>query len=498
MGLARQFVIRALLYLAAMLATIVGSLVLMRKLEPEDYAYYQGLTKRAFQIGWFPFLAVSPILYRKLVVRSGGSISTWAFYVLISIGGLILTASAWGLHTGVPHTLLVLSLVTAGSFGLWEATKFVLNAWRPVRVSLHILITRLMASLLVILLVYAYKAGVTGALTSSTIAYATGTLLAIRLISEKMGKDRNLSYTHCIKAITNTIIAGYRYSLNLSKRFSRTILLQSLNSILSGTDVFIATSLKTLGFTAPFLAFQSALNLVNQSMSWASQLFARNLLTGESREKDIAKTLRVSLILTTPLYILPVTIPDQIASLLNPLYTPYATLLTILGIGHLALTIATVYNQLAYGSIPQNTLEETRLLNKLFQKRLYASTAYILLLTILIESQDNHKTALLLWGVSFLSYAILLGIAGLTQIERALRNVIVDVTLRTLSKSLPVSIALSLPLELFMPSPSPRFWSQLSTLAPSLIVYYISYIVVMLILDSELRKVFTRFLTWNR
>ena len=496
MGLARQFVIRALLYLIAMIATIVGSLVLIRKLEPEDYAYYQGLTKRVFQIGWFPFLAASPILYRRLVVRSRDSLSTWIFYVLASIVSLLLTALAWGLHVGVTHTLLILSLATAGGFGLWEATKFVLNAWRPVMVSLHIFITRIFASTLVILLVYLYKAGVTGALISITIAYILGTLLAIRLISEKISTVSKLRYGQYIKrAVTSTIITGYRNSLKLSKRFSRTILLQSINSILSGVDVFIAISLKTLSFTAPFLAFQSILNLVNQSISWASQLFARNLLTGESREKDITKALRFSLILTSPLYILPVTIPDQIASLLNPIYAPHASLLTILGIGHLVLAISTIYNQIAYGSIPQNTFEETLLLNKLFKKRLYALTVYIIMLTILLESQDNSEKALLLWGFSFLSYAIMLGMAGITQVERPFRNVIVNVTLGSLSKSIPVSLVLSLPLAFLVPPPDPRFWNQLLMLAPPLVVYYISYIGVMLLLDSELRGVFIRFFT---
>ncbi len=450
-----------------MLINIAAAFVLVRRLSPSDYAFYQTLTKRGTWIGSLIVLLLGGWIYRYNAQRIPGS---WEASIVISLLSILYAFSsglliAYYLH--VSMYIALLSGLAVSAFIAYVMIRQVLNALRPVRYAFLAIIYRLLYTSLIVLLVYFIGYGVAGALWSIVAAGAVASFLGYTW--GKRAKPPASRWTGIVREWI---------------RHSFVFLPSTIAQILASLDALIAYHFWGSRIVAAFFATLMIFSLIRESISAGASYVATYLLQGGEEEKSL-QGLVALLALTIPLLVFVASYPTHILYLINPHYAWAKPVIAFHAIYTLIAMFETYIASIASGSIKGRARESAGKLLRLTSLALITRVTYFVLITVLAATITAGSSALIAWSVSLATMS-LLSIIGYIELTPSLsyttfKRHIILLTIYTILSCLVARLVR-------LPPPAQHFFAEAKILALPFIEYVVITYIIIVLVTPELRQ----------
>ena len=450
-----------------MLINIAAAFVLVRRLSPSDYAFYQTLTKRGTWIGSLIVLLLGGWIYRYNAQRIPGS---WEASIVISLLSILYAFSSGLLvayYLRVSMYIALLSGLAVSAFIAYVMMRQVLNALRPVRYAFLAIIYRLLYTSLIVLLVYFIGYGVAGALWSIVAAGAVASFLGYTW--GKRAKPPASRWTGIVREWI---------------RHSFVFLPSTIAQILASLDALIAYHFWGSRIVAAFFATLMIFSLIRESISAGASYVATYLLQGGEEEKSL-QGLVALLALTIPLLVFVASYPTHILYLINPRYAWAKPVIAFHAIYTLIAMFETYIASIASGSIKGRARESAGQLLRLTSLALITRVTYFVLITVLAATITAGSSALIAWSVSLAAMS-LLSIIGYIELTPSLsyttfKRHIILLTIYTILSCLVARLVR-------LPPPAQHFFAEAKILALPFIEYVVITYIIIVLVTPELRQ----------
>ncbi len=450
-----------------MLINIAAAFVLVRRLSPSDYAFYQTLTKRGTWIGSLIVLLLGGWIYRYNAQRIPGS---WEASIVISLLSILYAFSSGLLvayYLRVSMYIALLSGLAVSAFIAYVMMRQVLNALRPVRYAFLAIIYRLLYTSLIVLLVYFIGYGVAGALWSIVAAGAVASFLGYTW--GKRAKPPASRWTGIVREWI---------------RHSFVFLPSTIAQILASLDALIAYHFWGSRIVAAFFATLMIFSLIRESISAGASYVATYLLQGGEEEKSL-QGLVALLALTIPLLVFVASYPTHILYLINPRYAWAKPVIAFHAIYTLIAMFETYIASIASGSIKGRARESAGKLLRLTSLALITRVTYFVLITVLAATITAGSSALIAWSVSLAAMS-LLSIIGYIELTPSLsyttfKRHIILLTIYTILSCLVARLVR-------LPPPAQHFFAEAKILALPFIEYVVITYIIIVLVTPELRQ----------
>lgn len=462
---------RLVLHMAAMMFSLISGVILARRLDAVEYAVYQTLSRRLEAYASLPANIVRFWGYRYVAMRVKGA---WHSYVLSLTAsatiGIPVAATITAMYDGVLGSLLLL----AGLYGFLRIATprlvSTLEAIRPVRSELIVLIQRGLSTVLVVVLVLVLGTGLWGALVSAIIAMTTAILTT--LASSK----HLLREPICWKCIREWF----------SRRGVLLPLMVWLTFMLYGLDAIYAKILVGADAVAGFFAAILFANIVYEVSMVATRHLYAYLLSGGDYS-TVLLTWRATLAMAAlPLGYMAAR-PNETISLLNPAYAFAAQALQLYTINVLVLYYALTLTQILQGHERSRTPVPGGTLWKSITYALASATLFAILYPILVSQASTLAEATLLWALALLLSNIIrtLLLAKAASSITSLYVMAKELVLPTLAYYAIAYLAATL---LAPTGVKGVFWLDVETVAKGAIYTTVVYTAIVLVVDKTIRS----------
>ncbi len=467
LGLTSTIIVRVIGNLVALLINVAAAFILVRKLSPSDYAFYQTLTKRGVWIGSLLLLLLGEWVYRYNAQRIPGS---WEASIVASIisafyaffAGIIVAQ-----YLRASISIAFLSGLALSSFAAFAMLRMALNALRPLRFTLLNIVYRLFYTTFVVFFVYFIGYGVIGALWSMIIAGIVASFLCYA-----WGKRA--------KPPTSSLSLLLREWIRHSFVYVPT----ALARILASLDALIAYHFWGSQAVAAFFATFMVFSLIRESIAVGTNYVAAYLLQGGKEEKSL-QGLVALLALIVPLLVFMASHPFHIVYLINPRYAWARSVIAFHALYTVTAMFEAYFASIASGSIKGRAEETAIKLLKLTSLFFFTRIAYFLLITVLALTLGKGPSRLIAWSMS-LTIVSLLSIIGYVKLTPSLsysmfkRHAILTIIYTVLSYLVARLVRL--------PLPSQRFFLEVKILALPFIEYVIITYIIIVLITPELRQ----------
>lgn len=457
--------LRTILYSVALLVGLGASIIVVRKLPPWEYAFYQLVNKRFSLYVAVPVIILGYWAYRYAAEgRRGAVYCYYKISILYSLAVAPLIALI-ALKLDVPLNLLLPVVLFLSLRPVWVSLRTLLTALRPVRYSVAELTYRSLYGVLVIALVYFLRLGCMGAFVSITVALLAIILFSRRWLSSYMYVDV------CGKLTVEWLKASY------------IPVIAQLASLVFWLDAVIAYSLRGSTLVAGYFAISSLLMLISEPVRVGLSYLAAHMLSTRDRVAYML-AIKTVMFLTAPIVAVAIVYPKHIIYLLNPAYDWATPGIWVLSIATLLSIMATGFAQV-YQGVFSGGVGAAKHLLKLHVGHLLASLGYMLAITVGLYLIKENSLAIVVWGLAFL-IKTLLEIAVPLMLLPSLRNVFARLTGWLLLYTV-VAIASALLVRPSVP-PSHSFWETARDLAPTIVATFIVYATIIIIVDKQVRS----------
>ena len=482
MRLVFSTLVRALLYASAVMLSLLASLVLVRKLTPADYAAYQAIVKRLPNVAYF-FQSLYHIWVYRYLARGIAEAAAAGVTASLTVS---LPTALLGFVTALKLTSSLL-LAFAASVALilivvWPIASLIIDAVRPLRSALLVLLVRVAYGGLVVITVYFMHLGLTGAFAAITVAYTAGILLAARWTQEIV-YWRPRSIRQVFRLIREWLRKAY------------SMLPISVSMLLAPLDVAVGYAAYGAGLVAGFFAITNPFSIVSEILGKSFQYFHSYILaTGETGAA--VRATRLALFIAAPLIVYAAMYPKYYIYIINPVYSWASRAAPLAAYTGLLMVATTSLVYIAYGLINEGGPAEARKLAYVnVGYYLLPQVAYLALLgfLLLLLHPSGLEVALIAWEASFFAAAVTRFFAMLLVVSKqSTRGFINDVVIGLIMYPL-LAAFVSL---LAAPSapPTRSIIHDVLLLAPRIIEVYAVYTSVLLVVDGFVRDVALRVL----
>ncbi len=471
MGVIRVTVYRIVGLALALLVNIAASILLARKLSPAEYAAYQSITKRIYQYISYLFSVVGFWVYRYAVqgVEGTGAAALVAG-LAASMAGLAATLLI-GPAIGVTGLPLLLGSTAVGLMVFYNVVQRLVNAVRPVRFSILVLLYRLLYSSLIVGAVYLLGLRLLGAFAAAVVAAATASALGLLWLRGRVSWS------------TGRVVSLLGEWLRGTPGSSALLVAGSLTAL----DVALAYPFAGELVVAAFFAANAGFSFIRETLHTGLQYLHALFLDREAGPQQFSASLRISLILAAPFTAYFALHPQHLVFLFNPSYAFAAPAVVFLA----AEAYAYVYYSGVYYSLLGLTrgrggVETAARLTRIALPILLANITYLALLFAGLLTVKDQAAAVSAWSAAFLAKTLLADTMLIPLLSAEYRGEAVRVAGWA---ALYVAIAL-LVSAMFPPAgpPSPRFWENLLLILAGLAPLLLAYAGILLVVDPFTRK----------
>lgn len=479
----RIMVIRILFFFLSAIITIVSGMILVRKLSLAEYALYQVINKR-FTLITLGIINVIDIWIFRDVAR----LYKRSLLASIKIGflsGIVLAILTYSYVNTISEDFIISTLSGLAIFiySLWLVALNVLEATRPVIVSIHRFATRSIYVILIILLVYIFKEGIFGALSSLLTGYFLGVILAYYWIKKRV--DISLSEVH---------------STNIRELLDRnritTGVFRGLIYILSGLDVIVVLNFIGNIVVSAFFVLKLIHGIILEAFNSSFRYLQYAGLKGESASNLISLLKLVLAIVIGPLAFMSI-YSIHVIYLLNPQYEWIAPLVWLISIQVTMDLLSSGLSNILMGEIRERGSSEAYSLKSYFRARFIVTLLYLGYVLLLVGldksnliSMDGY-TFMILWLLglllfsfgNFISYYAVKWFRSIMPMKTIARNIISYIVMYSIVGVL-ISIVIGP-----RSSPSVFFWKELSILIGPALVFYIIYLLLVIFFDKDIRNI---------
>ncbi len=406
-------------------------------------------------------------VYRYNAQRIPGSWEAGITISLVSVVYAFFAGLFIAYYLGAGTYAALVAGLAVSSFMAFIMMRLILNALRPVRYAFLNIIYRILYTSLIVLLVYYMGCGVIGAFWSIIVAGA-----AAAFLSYEWGRRAKPPSDHWVLVLKEWTRHSFVY------------IPSTIAHILASLDALVAYRFWGSVAVAAFFATLMIFSLIRESIVAGTSYVATYLLRGGREEKSL-QGLVVLLALTIPLLIFIAAHPSHIIFLINPRYT-WAQKVIVFHVAYTVVAIFEAYiSSLASGSIRGRAIESSKRLLRLNSLVFITRIAYFMLILILAVTVTRKSTALVAWSISLTITSLVL-IVGYIGITPSLSYILFK--RHTALAIIYIAISYLVARSLRLPSPSPRFLTEIRILiAPFTIYTIITYIIIALI-TPELRQ----------
>ena len=471
MGVLASTLIRSLLYAVALLVNAVASVVLVRRLGVQDYALYQTVMKRVTQYAARLPGLYGLWLYRYTVQGVRGAAATGL--VLSVASGLLAAAVGYSAAAQLgasPGTAVVAALASAAMV-LWAGLRLIVDAARPLRVAVLVLVHRLLYSALVILLVYFMGLGVGGAFAAPLASYMVVLVLGLLWL-----KDRGVLLWPGLRRVAEIALEWMRRAYVTA--------ISNAAAFIQALDVVVVYALSNAGVVAAFFAITNILMLVTEAAG-SSFTYLHGFVLSTRDYGSAANAVRITALLASPLLAYAAVYPLYLVYLLNPVYSWAVSAAPLAAAASLIFMVDVGLLNLLAGLVGDGD-GSGRKLARLYSTMLASSVIYLVLLALGLTASDSQQGDVTAWAAAFLARSIalllLLSVYTPPSISSAL--------FRPLVWSLLGYPVLAVLAALVFPprgAPSPRFWETFWAVAPPAAGAVLLYAALVLLVDGWAR-----------
>ncbi len=478
----RIVVLRLVFFTISALMTVFTGLIIVRKLGVEDYAIYQSVNKRLVPIVSGLLGIIDLWLYREAArkVRTIFAAGTYVALIIGLIGFVIGGVFVYSFTSNIILGSLAGSVLL--TFSMWLAYTRMLDATRPVKVSLQKVITRLLYLVFVTILVYLHRMGVFGAFISLFMGYLLGAVISVVWLLKVIKPKRE----DFLKPPLRLFYGYNRYKIGL---------LSAIRRIIVNVDVLIVLEAAGSLVVSTFFALRVLAGMVMDVIPATVRYLHMAGLRG-TNTRDLLFTIRIILAIIIGPLVYASIYHFHVAYLLNPKYAWASAVIVIFSIDAFFRVVLIALENLYFGTVRERGIEESEELYSYQLRAVLVVNAYLIGIVFMSVSYMvgflSLDEKLVLYGWSILRLASALGSMYVVLSRRLVKEVLSS---RTLIKDIAVpSIiygAIAVLYSLFIKpqvSPSIYFWEELRILAEPAILFYIMYLITIFLVDSELRE----------
>ncbi|MEB3760043.1 MAG: hypothetical protein GSR81_04255 [Desulfurococcales archaeon] len=479
----RIMVIRLLFFFLSAIITVISGMILVRKLSLAEYAVYQVINKR-FTLITLGIINVIDIWIFRDVAR----LYKKSLFASIKIGFLsgILLAILTYLYVNTINGDSIVGILSAFAifiYSLWLVALNVLEATRPVIVSIHRFVTRSIYVISIILLVYILKEGIFGALSSLLMGYFIGVILAYYWIKKRV--DIRLSEVH------STNIRDL-----LDKNRITTGIFRGLIYILSGLDVIVVLNFIGNIVVSAFFVLKLIHGIILEAFNSSFRYLQYAGLKGESASNLISLLKLVLAIVIGPLAFMSI-YSTHVVYLLNPQYEWIAPLIWLISIQVTMDLLSSGLSNILMGEIRERGSSEALSLKMYFRARFIVTLSYLCYVIVLVGLDKSNLIAIdrytfmILWLLglllssfgNFISYYAVKWFRSIMPLKTIARNILSYIAMYSV-----VGLLLSFVIGP-RSSPSVFFWEELSILISPALIFYIFYLLLIIFFDKDVRNI---------
>ncbi|ABM81188.1 hypothetical protein Hbut_1363 [Hyperthermus butylicus DSM 5456] len=473
MGVVAFTIVRSLLYGVAILVNAVASIIIVRRLSVHDYALYQTVMKRVTEYAARLPGLYGLWLYRYTVQGVRGAATTG--FMLSLAAGLAAAAMSYTAvaQLGAPGGVAVLAALASSSAVCWAGLRLAVDAVRPLRAALLVLIQRLFYGATVILFVYMVGLGVGGAFTAATLSYTGVVVLGLFWLR---GREA-LAWP------------GLRRAVGIAVEWLRKAYVTAMINIarlVQTLDVVVVYAYSDAATVAAFFAITNIFMLITEAVR-ASFIYLQGFVLSTQDYRSAVNAARLAALLASPLLVYAAMHPLHLVYLLNPVYYWAAPAAPLAAASSLVFMVGIGVLNLLAGLVREEPGAERRLA-RLYSSMLVAALTYLGVLALGLALTDTRQGNVTAWAVALLAHSITLLALVLAKAPSSIRHALA----KPLAWSLLVYPGLAVPAALaFHPRepPSPRFWQTLQSLALPATGAMLLYFATVLLVDSWARTI---------
>lgn len=474
---------RIMLYGAALVLNIAVSILLARRLSDVSYAAYQYATKRIITYATVPIGLFGVWMYRYLVTRRRGSFAAGLVLSLLSgLMGIILGFALEYVEAKVGLLVAVAAGVTIMLQSIMGGLTTMMDAVRPLRLGLLLLIYRLLYSMLIILALYVEAPSLLHVFIATSISISIATALGFRWLYEALGGK-------AIEAPWSV--------LSEWARTSRPLIIAYVTGFVASLDATIAYPLAGPNVVAAFFIAAAVATLVRESSNTGLRYLHAYVLTTNDIVGGLKSAFLVT-ILAVPLLIYAAVHPLYIIYVFNYSYSWASLALTIFMLTAIIEIVNGGLSNIVMGSISEVGEESLPKFERLNIMTSTSSLIYIVLLALVLALLRGKAAAVLLiaWSLIYMARFII-------SVTIYYYKFIPDngkAVIKSYAKRLLAYVVLALILSfLFKPlePPSRGLLKSIYVLAEMGLPYLAAYYGLVILIDESLRATATRLLRSN-
>ncbi|MGC9111992.1 hypothetical protein [Acidilobus sp.] len=381
---------RIVLYGAALVLNIAVSILLARRLSDVDYAVYQYATKRIITYATIPIGLFGVWMYRYLVTRRRGSFTAGlALSLLSGLMGIVLGFALEYVEAKVGLLVAMAAGVTVMLQSIMGGITTMMDAVRPLRLGLLLLIYRLLYSLLIILALYVEVPSLLHVFIATSISISIATALGFRWLYEALGRK-------AIEPPWST--------LNEWARTSRPLIIAYVTGFVASLDATIAYPLAGPNVVAAFFIAAAIATLVRESSNTGLRYLHTYVLTTSDVAGGLRSTFLVAM-LAAPLLIYAAVHPLYIIYVFNYKYSWASMALTIFMITAIIEIVNGGLSNVVMGSISEVGEESLPKFERLNIMASVPSLIYVVMLAAALAVLKGEAVAVLItaWSLVYMA-----------------------------------------------------------------------------------------------
>lgn len=478
----RIILLRTFFFLLGAILTIVSGIVIVRKLTVDEYAIYQIVNKRLALMAMGVIQIIDLWIFRDVARLFKGSLLA-SLKIGLLVGTTLSVVS--GIYIYDISRDIIVSLMSATAiltYTMWLISLNILDATRPVMVSIQRLLTRLTYVSLVILLVYLLAKGLIGSLTALITGYAVGVVLTY------LWTKKRIEFK--LEEVTSVSI---RELLNLER--IKAGIYRGLMMIFGSLDAVIV--IKFLGslVVSAFFVLRLIMSILSESVNISLRYLQYAGLKG-NRAKNLLFLLRMELAIVAGPLVFIAYYNDHTIYVLNPSYIWISPLIVLVSVESVVRLLTNGVMNILLGEIKSRDVEEAYYIQRYFRIRFWLTIMYIIYVVVLAYAYtkglllDTDYSFIELWILGSLVTWIGHLVSYMTVEEFRKRLPLRLLSSNVLGYLLLYVVAAIVIVQFIGPgsAPSPYFWEEVSILLKPAIIYYTIYLAIIVVLDQEIRK----------
>ncbi len=478
----RIILLRTFFFLLGAVLTIVSGIVIVRKLTVNEYAIYQIVNKRLALMAMGVIQIIDLWIFRDVARLFKGSLLA-SLKVGLLVGTLLSAVSGVYIYDiSRDHIVSIMSATAILTYTMWLISINILDAVRPVMVSIQRLLTRLTYVGLVVLLVYLLARGLIGSLTALITGYAVGVVLTYFWTKKRIEFK-----------LEDVASVSIRELLDLER--IRAGVYRGLMMVFASLDAVLV--LKFLGslVVSAFFVLRLVMSILSESVNISLRYLQYAGLKGDMA-KNLLFLLRIELAIVVGPLVFIAYYNDHTIYVLNPSYIWIAPLIVIVSIESIVRLLTSGVMNILLGEIRSRDVEEAYYIRKYFRIRFWLTIMYIIYVAVLAYAyvqgslQGTDYSFIKLW-ISGSLVAWIGHLLSYMAVEEFRNRLPAKLLLSKVVGYLLLYTAVGVFLVKFIgpgSTPSPYFWEEISILLQPAILYYLLYLIIIIILDSGLRK----------